>query len=280
MNIAFPHPSPPLDQHIICLWYTDLRIPYRWEKILPTGTLELIINFGAPFRLYDRNDLTRYALQTESWLVGLHTTYLINEPVAETHMIGVRFRPGGAAAFFRLPALELHNQVVPADALWGRFVAEARERLYAAPTIAARFVLLERLLLERLLDAPRGLDVVRFAVGAIARRGGALPIKALSEQIGISQKHLDAQFRRMVGVSPKTLARIYRFQHVLQSIDPARPVDWAAVAHTALYFDQSHFNKDFAAFTGFSPTEYMRLRRQVFGETLVRGEDIHFVPIG
>jgi hypothetical protein len=73
MNIAFHPPSPPLDQHIICLWYTDLRVSYRWEKILPTGTLELIINFGAPFRLYDRDDLTRFAVQTDSWLVGLHT---------------------------------------------------------------------------------------------------------------------------------------------------------------------------------------------------------------
>ena len=280
MNIAFHHPSPPLDRYIICLWYTDLRIPYRWEKILPTGTLELIVNFGAPFRLYDRDDLTRYDLQTESWLVGLHTAYLINEPVAETHMIGVRFKPAGAAAFFRLPASELHNQVVPAEPLWGRFAAEARERLYAAPTVAARFALLERLLLARLLDAPRGLDVVQFAVDAIARRGGALSIKALSDQIGISQKHLDAQFRRMVGVSPKTLARIYRFQQVLESIDPARPVDWAGLAHTALYYDQSHFNKDFAAFTGFSPTEYLRLRRRAFGDTLARGEDIYFVPIG
>jgi AraC-like DNA-binding protein len=280
MSIVVHQPTPPLDRYIICLWYADLRAPYRWEKILPSGALELIINFGAPFRLYDQHDSTRFALQTESWLVGLHTTYLINEPLAETHMIGVRFRPGGAAAFFPFPAFELHNQVVPADALWGRFAAEAREQLYAAPTLASRFALLERLLLVRLCEVPHGMDLVRFAVGAITHRRGAQPIKALSDQIGISQKHLDAHFRRMVGVSPKTLARIYRFQHVLHSIDPTRPVDWAAVAYDALYYDQSHFNRDFAAFSGLSPTEYLRLRRQTFGDTLARGEDIHFVPIG
>jgi AraC-like DNA-binding protein len=280
MHIAFHQPAPPLDRYVICLWYTDLRMPYRWEKILPTGTLELIINFGAPFRLYDRDDLTRYALQTESWLVGLHTTYLINEPVAETHMIGVRFRPGGAAAFFRLPASELHNQVAPAETLWGGFVGEARERLYAAPTVVARFALLEQLLLAKLLDEPRGLNLVRFAVDALACHGGALSIKALSDRLGISQKHLDEQFRQLVGVSPKTLARIYRFQEALGSIDPLRPFDWASVAHAAQYYDQSHFNKDFAAFTGFNPTEYLRLRRQAFGDTLARGEDVHFVPIG
>jgi hypothetical protein len=87
-------------------------------------------------------------------------------------MIGARFRPGGAAAFFPLPAAELHNRVVPADALWGRFAAELRERLFDAPTPAARFGLLEQLLLARLHDEPRGLDLVRYAVDAIAREKG------------------------------------------------------------------------------------------------------------
>jgi AraC-like DNA-binding protein len=280
MSLAFYRPAPPLDRHIVCFWYADLRAPYQREKILPTGTVELIINFGSPFRLYDRNQPTLFALQTESWLVGLHTAYLINEPLAETHMIGVRFKPGGAAAFFPNPAVELHNQVVPADALWGRFIPEAREQLYAAPTLSARFALLERLLRSRLCDPPRSLNLVQFAVDAIAGRGGALAIGALCDQIGISHKQLVAQFQRMVGVSPKALARIYRFQQVLNTIDPAGPIDWAEIAHSALYYDQSHFNKDFASFTGLSPTEYLRLRRHFLGDTLVRGEDVHFVPIG
>jgi AraC-like DNA-binding protein len=280
MSLAFHIPPPPLARYVECFWYADLRAPYRREKILPTATVELIVNFGGPFRLYERDDPGRFTLHAESWLVGLQTAYLTNEPLAETHMIGVRFRPGGAYPFFRLPASELHNRVVPLDALWGRAAAEVRERLYAAPTFAARCALLEGLLLARLTDRPRGLDAVQFAVGELARHGGALPIKALSDQLGVSQNHLTLQFKRIVGVAPKVLARIYRFQHALQCIDPARPVDWAGIAHGALYYDQPHFNKDFAAFTGLTPTDYLRLRREVFGAQLARGEDVHFVPIG
>jgi AraC-like DNA-binding protein len=273
-------PRPPLSSFIECLWHADLHAPSRREKILPTGTLELIINFGAPFRLYDRDNPLRCALHSASWLVGLQTGYLTNEPIAETHMIGVRFKPAGAAMFFDLPAAELHNRVVPIDALWGSFAAEMRERLYAAPTPALRFALLEQLLLARLLDQPRGLRAIRFAVAALAGSDGALAIKSLSDQIGMSQKHLAAQFQQLVGVSPKALARIFRFQRVLHSIDPAQPLDWAAVAHGALYYDQSHFNKDFARFAGLTPTEYVQLRRNVFGSAVARGEDVHFVPIG
>lgn len=279
MTIAFHIPCPPLARYIECFWYVNLRAPYRREKILPSGTVELIFNFGSHFRLYDRDDPQHFTLQTESWLVGLHTAYLLNEPIGETHMIGVRFKPGGAYPFFRLPASVLHNQVVPTDTLWGRFAAEVGERLYHEPKLAARFALLERLLLARLEAAP-GLDLVLFAIDQLARHGSALSIKTLSDQVGLSQKHLITQFRRMVGVSPKALARLYRFQHVLHTIDPAQPVDWAEIAHHTLYYDQAHFNHDFAAFTGLSPTDYLRLRQQFLGDQLVRGEEVHFVPIG
>jgi hypothetical protein len=69
--------------------------------------------------------------------VGLQTGYLINEPLAETHVIGVRFKLGGASPFFALPASELHNHVVPMEVLWGRFAAEIRP-FCAAGTIIAR----------------------------------------------------------------------------------------------------------------------------------------------
>jgi AraC-like DNA-binding protein len=279
MTYAIHKPSPPLNRYVECLWYVNLRAPYTREKILPSATHELIINFGAPFRLYDHDDSGRFALQVDSWLVGLQTTYLLNALPDETHMVGVRFKPGGVYPFLPLPAYELHNQVVPADALWGRFIVEARERLYEAPTLQARFSLLEQLLLARLREPPDAMDIVQFATAQIARCNGILSVKDLSDHIGISQKHLITHFQRIIGVSPKTLARVYRFQHVLNSIDPAKPLDWTAIAHAAHYYDQSHFNKDFAAFTGLSPNDYVRLRVEVFGD-LAQGENIHFVPVG
>lgn len=271
MSYLTRRPAPPLDRYIRCLWQADLRIISPREKILPSGAVELIINFGAPFRLTDHTASPQ--LQTESWLVGLQTAYLVNEPLAETYMVGVRFKPGGMAAFFDVPGIA--DQVVPLDALWGRFAAEAREQLYELRTPPARFALLERLLLARLRPLPRGGERVLHAVSEIERCGGALSIKGLSETLGISQKHLIAQFQQIVGVSPKALARIYRFQTALEAIDPLR--DWTSVAHSALYYDQAHFNHDFTAFTGLRPTEYISLRAAYYAS---RDQDVHFVPLG
>jgi methylphosphotriester-DNA--protein-cysteine methyltransferase len=100
----------------------------------------------------------------------------------------------------------------------------------------------------------------------IAQQHGTLSIRSLSDQMGFSQNHLGNQFKRFVGIPPKEVARFYRFAHVLRSIDPTRPVDLTRLAHQTRFYDQSHFNRDFVAFTGSSPTEYLQLRRRLESE--------------
>src|SRR5260370_26222049 len=84
------------------------------------------------------------------------------------HLLTVSFKPGGAYPFLQLPQSELHNQIISLDTIWGRWAAEIRERLYGAPTIQARFALLEQLLLGRLCDGPHGLKAVQYALAEIS----------------------------------------------------------------------------------------------------------------
>ena len=96
------------------------------------------------------------------------------------------FKPGGAYLLVRVPVFEMNNQVVPLAALWGRGAIDIRDRLHAASTIQAGFALLEQQLLLRLCEAPYRLGVVQHAITEIGRCHGALLIRALSDQIGIS----------------------------------------------------------------------------------------------
>jgi hypothetical protein len=105
-----------------------------------------------------------------------------------------------------LPLSEMNRQVVPLSALWERGASEMRERLHAAPTIQAGFALLEQLLLARLCEAPHRLGVVHHAITEIDHRHGAVSIRALSDQIGISQNYLGALFKQFVGVDYRECA--------------------------------------------------------------------------
>jgi AraC-like DNA-binding protein len=192
----------------------------------------------------------------------------------------VSFKPGGAYPFFKLPLAELHNQVLPLDVIWGNVAAEIRERLYEAPTLRARFALLEQFLRAR-LDAPaRQLKAVQWAVTELARSRGGLSIRILSEQMGISQKHLITRFKQIVGCTPKELARLYRFGHILDTIDLDQPIDWTLIAHRFRYHDQSHFVRDFREFTGSPPSRYLRLRRQLQAENPERAKNPRLLPTG
>jgi AraC-like DNA-binding protein len=279
MSYTSYRPASPLDAYIEDLYYIDGPAPYPRQKALPVASSNLMINLGEPFEVYHPDRAEPFITCSDSWWVGIWSTYHTVDWPSDVQFFGVHFKPGGAYPFLQLPLTEMNDQVVPLDAIWGHSANEIRERLYAATDLRAAFALLERLLLARLSEAPRGLDVVEYAVEKIAQTNGALSIRRLSDQIGISQNHLGTQFKRLVGIPPKEVARFFRFAHVLRLIDSTQPFDLTQIAHQARFYDQSHFNRDFVAFTGHSPSEYIQLRRRVEAENPEHARAYHNLPI-
>lgn len=272
-------PSPPLNSYIDDLYYLDGLAPYPRLKTFPMPSLHLMVNFGHAFSVHISNQAQPLAVCTQSWWAGMFSTSHIVGWPPSVQFFGIHFKPGGAAPFLQFPLSELQNQVVALDAIWGLFAAEMRERLHDALTIQAGFALFEQLLLARLSQVPSGWDLVQHAIGEIAQHHGALSIRGLSEQFGISQNHLETQFKRVIGISPKEFARLSRFFHVLRSIDPTQPVDWTLIAHQSGFYDQPHFNKDFLALTGYSPTNYLQLRRRISTQNPQQGQSLGQMPI-
>jgi AraC-like DNA-binding protein len=63
---------------------------------------------------------------------------------------------------------------------------------------------------------------------------------------------LERRFLQDVGVSPKVLCRILRFQQVFRVVE-ADPT-WANVAVECGYYDQAHLIRDFRQFAEKTPT--------------------------
>lgn len=111
VNLAY-QPSAPLAHLIDCFWYVKGHVDYVRDKVLPMTTIELMINLGPPQKVVDKSDFARYQLYRESWISGLQTEYIITEPLAETEIVGIRFKPGGVYPFLGIPVCEIQNQVV------------------------------------------------------------------------------------------------------------------------------------------------------------------------
>lgn len=89
-------------------------------------------------------------------------------------------------------------------------------------------------------------------------------IGALAAELGVSHGHLDHEFTEIVGLSPRTLARILRLRALLDRLDVYGPVPWSALAAEFGWFDQSHFIRDFKRHTGVTPSEYVAAQRGSF----------------
>jgi AraC-like DNA-binding protein len=252
-------PAPPLNQFVELFWYyVDLIPDHAREHVLPDGTFELIINLQeTPRKLFRRVGTDDHDAFKRGWVSGAQSKFLMIDALPYSSMIGVHFRPGGAAAFLGLPANELAGQVVELDAVWGNEVWAWRDQLLAGKTSAEKFAVLERLLLQRLAHSrPYRHRSVDWALERFAADPRVQTIASVSRDVGFSHKHFIDLFRRETGLTPKLFCRIRRFQQALIEIQARGELDWADIACSCGYFDQSHFIHDFAEFSGLKPSAY------------------------
>jgi AraC-like DNA-binding protein len=161
-----------------------------------------------------------------------------------------------------MPAAELCDRPLTVEQVWGRpAVAELRDRLASADGPHDMLTLLEEELMRRLCEAA-GLELVRQTSSVIATTRGAVAIGDLSVAAGVSSTHLAQRFKELIGVTPKRLARTWRFAATVFAINPVEAIDWGALAAGAGYFDQAHFGHEFRTFTGLTPTRYIEVRRR------------------
>jgi transcriptional regulator GlxA family with amidase domain len=121
-------------------------------------------------------------------------------------------------------------------------------------TGAARFAVLDEVLLRRLARAPAPPrpDVDR-AWALLRTSGGRVRIEGLARALGCSRRHLAARFAEDVGVPPKVAARLIRFQDARARLGSV-PLARLAAEHG--FSDQAHLAREFRALGGAPPTAF------------------------
>jgi AraC-like DNA-binding protein len=252
-------PASPLSEFIEDFWlYDNYRPRHLLERILPSGTVELVINLrGDELRIYDRGRPGVCERFSGAVVSGTYGRFFVIDTAEEASLLGVHFRPGGAFPFFGLPVSELVDTHVDLETLWGRSGRELRERLRNATHPLDKFRVLEAILAARLSGAAMQGDVVRFAVGAFSRSGGTT-VHDVIQCVGLSHRRFIELFKTQVGLTPKLFHRVQRFHRILAHVRHAPALEWSHLAVDCGFFDQSHLIRDFVEFSGFSPAEFAR----------------------
>jgi AraC-like DNA-binding protein len=264
-------PPPPLSEFVALFWlYDGFAAPHAKERVLPTGTMELVINLrDDTLRVYDRQDHAKFQSFRGGVICGAHAEFFVIDTANQAAIMGVHFKPGGASPFLHLPACELHDAHVSLDTLWGTKANDLREQLLEARTPETRFHILEQFLLARAARPLAHHPAVAFALKELQSAPHTLPLADLTERSGLCQRRFIQVFREEVGLTPKLFCRIRRFQEVVRRIGGGQRIDGVDVALACGYFDQAHFIHDFCAFSGLNPTTYCTQR----------GERLNHVPL-
>jgi AraC-like DNA-binding protein len=251
--------SPALAPFISSMGYLEGRFPHGRERVLPTGTAQLLVNLDRD-ALHSAPDGLPPTRTGGAALQGPHARSAVVDTADQRAILWVDFRPGGATPFFPGPA-EARDMLVPLDAVWGRRGTALRERLLTAGSAEAMREVVEAALLAA-AELPRPDPALAAAVAALDR--GATVLEA-ADRLGWTTKRLVRLFSAQVGMAPKRFARVRRFQRLLSMAAargegsdgrPAWGGDWARLAAECGYHDQAHMIHDFRSFAGQSPGDY------------------------
>jgi AraC-like DNA-binding protein len=263
MRHSFHIPSAPLGELVERLWLVSGGDAPRQERILASGTVELVINLRDDRVTIDRTPRDQRPRSLSGAVVsGPYSGAFLIDARQHAWMMGAHFMPGGAFVVLGLPGAELTDRHVDVAAIWGDSAARSlREQLVSAPTDAARFARLERALTARLRGASLHpavlLALERFTVG-----GSGASVQDVVREAGLSHRRFLTVFRTAVGLAPKQYCRIRRVRYLHGLAQRTGRIDWAQLAQECGFFDQSHLAAEFNGLVGVTPTAYeLDLRR-------------------
>jgi AraC-like DNA-binding protein len=245
-------PAEPLRRFVEHYWFVengrgepvDLRV-----DVFVDGRADLVFNFGAP---YLREEIGGPPVEySESNLDAQRLVPIRITQRGDVRIAGVRFHLGGLGAFARGGLREVTGRTVPPAEVLGDGAVALEAGLRGDPDPDAQARRLDGFLLGQLCtDEP--FPVFARALGLLETGR----VEAVAAEVGVSARQLDRMFSRYLGIAPKPLAGILRFQRALGMLMRDPGVTLADVAISAGYFDQSHFVREFKRMTGGVPRGY------------------------
>jgi AraC-like DNA-binding protein len=261
-------PGEPLRRYVA--WYTGYRqrgIPPARHRGLPSPYLTMIVTLDEPLSIEAHPDPGQPPGEFGTLLGGLHSAPALIRHDGAQSGIQLALKPPGVRALLGLPAGELAELDVPAEAVLGAVGAELRERVRNAAGWPERFAVLDEILLRQLLTAKDEAVApeVLWSWRQLLQAGGAVRVADLAAGTGWSGRHLASRFRAEIGLTPKAAARVVRFdrarRRLAEQAGPGAGQDGgyqlAGLAADMGYFDQAHLAREFRALAGVAPSQWL-----------------------
>ena len=246
-------------------------LPVGGGLIVPNGKARIILPYqNSLFGNKPGGNLVRP--ENQIYLVGpKNEPVTIGSPPGRTGLLIIQLTYKGGYRLTASSLSELTNRLVGFDELYGRQGCELQEELNYAENVHAKIALIQLFLTRQLLSSRKEHLIVDYMTDRIVQTEGLVEIKHLEKKTGYSKRYLDLLFQHQIGLSPKSLACIIRFQKFYHLCINSRSAEPCKNILHNFYYDQSHFIKEFKTYTGYTPEKYMEISNE-FGRSLSRSK--------
>lgn len=254
-------PCEALKPYVRCFWGS--RRPYREEKgeygvstVIPDTCMDII---------FDVNFTDNYI---NSSFCGINDSSFHSDRKVEKSCVvstfAVRFYAWSAVFFAEESMSGVKNGFFDADSHFSSIRKEIAPLLFDVTSINERIPLVETVLMRH-LKPERKDRIVTEAVGEMLRHRGNLRMDKLAGEIHVSNRQIERVFKENMGVSPKTLSSLIRYQYVWREALFQRNFQMQDAVGKFGYTDQSHLLREFKKYHSLSIRKALENARKDVG---------------
>lgn len=255
-NFQIITPPAPLDKYVERMFLIESSGPMPSDDlklIVPNACAKLVIPFrngligtSAAWRHETKEDRISFIGISD---ISAMVDYASDGPAGN---ITVEFSPLGAYRFFNLAWKDLKNNICNYSDIDPKAALSLEELLANTAMAGEKIKIVQGFLLQQ-LSKSKDDAIFDYCVQQIIATRGRASLKELEHYTGYTARWINMKFNERLGLSPKNLSSIIRFQQYYKSLVTNTEQFFMQKEFYSYYHDQSHFIRDFKRFTGFPP---------------------------
>lgn len=234
-------PSKELQSYIRCYWGTEnpliqIKNDDAPELVIPDSCVDIIYHID-----YTNNTVTGGFCGVNDCSFHTHGNGTIGHMVST---FAIRFYAWSAYAFSDDSFQSTMNGYFDVGSRFEWLDKSIRPQLLELKTLQEKISFTEQVLFKRLLDI-RENAVINDTIQNILINKGSLDIAKLAKESFVSTRQLERLFHEYVGITPKKLSNLIRYQFLWRDILCEPDFDVLSAVHKFGYTDQSHLLREF-----------------------------------
>lgn len=237
--------TPELSKYIRCFWgsekpYTKTAKAAAGSIVIPDTCVDIIYRMD-----YTQNTIA-------GGFCGMNdTSFLAQDESVLGHLIStfaIRFYGWGAYVFSEDSMKDTLNGFYDVPSRFRWLDLELKTQLWEAGTLSERARLVERLFcqyIDRHMFQWKENNVFESAIANMLNHKGTLSIARLAKDSFVSSRQLERIFNECIGVTPKKLSNLIRYQFLWNDVLRERDMNISDIAYKYGYTDQAHLMREF-----------------------------------